>query len=327
MSNRKLAWYRNLHIIVIGIMFFLSLTTVSHVDAVIGCCEKTNRNNGAKSYMDATKEDCDAVPQTSNNTFTVKYFPDAIALNNTKCLPVPPAKTREEGQVVTLKPAVSIPGSKFIAGEEIKVEESTLTLANYIVAIFKYATGVIGIIAAIMLMAAGIMWLTAGGNHEQISTAKQMIFSSLIGMSLSFGAFLLLSMVNTNLVNLRITPVQNTKKIDIAQKGCCKKFSNNPLGAFTTENSTSTQCEKLNEQVGNEDNQYFRIEFFPFQAADENDCVPLGCCSYNGGFTQYKPTLMYKKECDEKGSGLSSTSFVIVPPEKLTDKEVGDSCP
>ncbi len=76
-------------------------------------------------------------------------------------------------------------------------------LAQYISGIQKYALGIIGIIAVIVLMIGGILWLTAAGNQSQIGQAKKMIASSLVGVFLLFGSYLILSLINQNMVNLK----------------------------------------------------------------------------------------------------------------------------
>lgn len=219
-----------------------SLSVVLPVQAAseTGCCIKTHANEpDKKDYADLTKEECEAVPGQTNNFFTVEFKPKLIAFNNKECRERPTLQTREVGDPIYITPTVSIPNTDFTAGKAIKVEESTKTLANYIVAIFKYSIGVIGIIAAIALMAGGMVWLTAGGNHEKISSAKTMIGSSLIGLAIAFGAFLLLSAVNTNLVNF---PIRTIKKISYIsmESGCCLKGIS--TATQTSEALTEEQC-------------------------------------------------------------------------------------
>ncbi len=306
----------------IGVSILLPLHISQAKD--LGCCIKTHKTGptiGKKDYMDATKEECTAVaPGNPDDAFTVEFKAGMMAFNNTECRERPVVESRSLGDPIYVKPSVSIPDSEFTAGRNIKVEESTITLANYIIAIFKYSTGVIGIIAAIALMLGGITWLTAGGNHERISSAKTMIGSSLMGMCLAFGAFLILSIVNTNLVNLKIPAVQKVERMDIGIGGCCKKFSNNPLGAFTTQNLDSQTCEKLNAQVGDNDNQYYKIEFMPYMLAEENDCVPLGCCDYID-YPGIKDEVLSNKQCEGKNG-----TFHPLTNEQLATLSMSSSC-
>ncbi len=265
-------------VIIIGFIFLC--TFPSHVqanDTAVGCCEKTEIAAPHNvTTMPSTKATCDLTGQ--QGPWNVVFKPDHIA-NANKCDKKITTNEQGEAEPIFFKPTVSIPDSKYIAGQDVKIEESTSALANYIVAIFKYSTGVIGIIAAIVLMIAGIMWLTAAGNQEQIGSAKKMLGGGLMGLVLTLGSFVILSMVNTNLVNLKITPVTKIENIPIGDYGCCKKGSNTPIGAYTSENLGENECNILKEQVGNQDDQYFSIEFFPMATAKDNDCViEKGCC-------------------------------------------------
>jgi hypothetical protein len=47
----------------------------------------------------------------------------------------------------------------------------------------------IGIIAVILFVIAGFIWMTAGGNPKKVETAKQMIFNTVIGLVIIFAAF------------------------------------------------------------------------------------------------------------------------------------------
>jgi hypothetical protein len=76
--------------------------------------------------------------------------------------------------------------------------------------IYKYATGVVGILAAVVLMFGGILWLTAGGNPTQIGEAKAWIMGALSGLVIVMTAYLILYVVNPALVTfpeLSIKPV------------------------------------------------------------------------------------------------------------------------
>jgi hypothetical protein len=100
---------------------------------------------------------------------------------------------------------VSIPGMDKL-GDITCTEGNTCNipwLGQYIAGIQSYAIGVVGIIAVIVLMIGGIIWLTAAGNSSQITQAKKMIGGSFFGLLLVFGSYLILYMVNPNLTELK----------------------------------------------------------------------------------------------------------------------------
>jgi type IV secretory pathway VirB2 component (pilin) len=59
---------------------------------------------------------------------------------------------------------------------------STKDLKSSINAIIGWALGSLGLIAVILIIYGGFMWLTAAGNEERISKAKQIISAAIIGL-------------------------------------------------------------------------------------------------------------------------------------------------
>ena len=70
---------------------------------------------------------------------------------------------------VEFTPQVTIPNSSFEAG----------------------VTQDVGILAAVMIMWGGYKWMTASGNTGRVQDAKNVIYSALIAMLITFGAYLL----------------------------------------------------------------------------------------------------------------------------------------
>ncbi len=110
---------------------------------------------------------------------------------------------------IKFTPQVSIPGSSFTAKVSSTLEYSTGPIARYISAFYNYGVGIVGIVAAMMLMIGGIIWLTAAGSSSKIEQAKSIIGSSLVGMVLVMTAVILLRTVNPALVDLKTTQVEN----------------------------------------------------------------------------------------------------------------------
>jgi len=152
-------------------------------------------------------------------------------------------------------PQVGI-GQDFQTGQAVTVSQSTETIAIYVRAIYKYAIGIVGILAAVVLMFGGIIWLTAGGNATQIGNAKAWIGASLSGLVLALLSYLILATVNPALVNFKISgveppPIPQEEPATITTPvGCCDGFCQvatsqtkctdlggtwNPAGAFAFE--------------------------------------------------------------------------------------------
>ncbi len=126
---------------------------------------------------------------------------------------------------VNFKPQVTIPGkdSEYVAGQHIVLQHSLQPIGDYIKAIYNYALMIVGILAAIVLMVGGIIWLTSAGNSEKISQAKSWISGALTGLVLMLISYVILQTINPNLVNLRTPGLDVIGKIN---KGCCKLEKN-----------------------------------------------------------------------------------------------------
>jgi len=73
-------------------------------------------------------------------------------------------------------------------------------IAEYIVGIYKYAIGIIGIIAMMAIAIGGAMWVISAGNPGRISEAKSWITSGILGLALGLGSYLILAIINVDLV-------------------------------------------------------------------------------------------------------------------------------
>jgi len=75
----------------------------------------------------------------------------------------------------------------------------TTDLRIIIANIIRIALGLLGIIAVILVMLAGWLWMTAGGNAEQIDKAKKILTGALIGLLIIISSFAIVSFVLTKL--------------------------------------------------------------------------------------------------------------------------------
>lgn len=96
-------------------------------------------------------------------------------------------------------------------------------LGIYISAIYKYGLSVAGILAAIVMMAGGIMWLASGGDSGQVSKAKSFIGGSLVGLFLLFGTYIILNTVNPDLLKLDGIKTVTTVIEKEAEVVCCEE--------------------------------------------------------------------------------------------------------
>ena len=73
---------------------------------------------------------------------------------------------------------------------------TTATVENTIGNIIKIAMSLLGAIFIVLIIIAGINWMRAEGNEEEIKEAKKTIKSLLIGMVVIIGAFALSNQIS-----------------------------------------------------------------------------------------------------------------------------------
>jgi hypothetical protein len=88
-------------------------------------------------------------------------------------------------------------------------------LPGYISAIYKVALVVVTLSAVLMLSIGGFMYLTSAGNTSSISTAKSIIYDSLIGLVIALCAWLILYIINPDLVEITLTPLPTAEIVNL----------------------------------------------------------------------------------------------------------------
>jgi len=76
-------------------------------------------------------------------------------------------------------------------------------LASCIQKIYLLSLGLGAIVALLMIVLAGYRYMTAGGNGAQVESAKDSFESAFIGLIIIFTAFILLSLINPDLVRFK----------------------------------------------------------------------------------------------------------------------------
>ncbi|MBN2884660.1 C40 family peptidase [Patescibacteria group bacterium] len=76
-------------------------------------------------------------------------------------------------------------------------------IAQLIQYLYTFGLGIGGILAAVVLMAGGLIWLVSAGDVTKITQAKSLIVGSITGLMILFGSYILLTQINPNLVVLK----------------------------------------------------------------------------------------------------------------------------
>ncbi|MBU1180288.1 pilin [Patescibacteria group bacterium] len=81
-------------------------------------------------------------------------------------------------------------------------------ITDYIPKIYDYLVAIVSIVAIVMIMVGGLQYLTAGGNQQAVTKAKERILGAIVGLFLVLGAYTVLNTINPNLTKLSLPPIK-----------------------------------------------------------------------------------------------------------------------
>lgn len=87
------------------------------------------------------------------------------------------------------------------------VSGQNLNLASYLSAIYKLAIWIVGLCALFMFLIGAFMYMLSAANTSKMGSAKEIMQDALIGLVLALTSYLLLYVINPDLVNLRLPSV------------------------------------------------------------------------------------------------------------------------
>lgn len=111
---------------------------------------------------------------------------------------------------LTLTPSSSISYQSYSDGSYLV---SIPWIAEYIKGVYQYGLSVVGILAAIILMAGGFMWLISRGDASKTSKAKELIAGSLTGLIIMMTSYSLLTYINPDLTKLKSIEIGTIKPL------------------------------------------------------------------------------------------------------------------
>ncbi len=209
-------------------IYFIILSTIifvfpSTTSAASGCC-KVMKETGvyeisATETVYLTMDSVDCEKQKGPNSEVTFEEGKQASEDKNSCEDV--SGTTEESKPSKPIPPqlqVSIPGfGKF---SDVTCDDPTVLcefpwIGEYIKAIYDYGLGVVGILSVIVMMIGGVIRLTAGGNHSQISQGNTYIKSSILGIIFTLCSYMILFIVNPNLTIFRPINVNYLQKIDL----------------------------------------------------------------------------------------------------------------
>ncbi|MDD2680525.1 MAG: pilin [Patescibacteria group bacterium] len=226
------------------------------------------------------------------------------------------------GDPIVFEPQIGIPGFN---ATTTMTARSTTYIGQLIKAFYDYGLAIGGILAAVVLMAGGLIWLASGGSSDKITQAKGLIIGSISGIGLLFGAWIILNTVNPDLINFRIKTLTNIEPINI---GCCQYTSK---AAMTTDKECQVNGGKFMQKTYDRLNgdRYYNI------GSAGTKCSLPGCCvsiANNGTVLSCAATMsdncptanFYNTGCAYASGNFGSCPTTDVCQEE--DTEDGDDC-
>ena len=67
-------------------------------------------------------------------------------------------------------------------------------------AIIQVILGFLGVVVVILIIYAGFLWMTAGGNSDQVKKAKDLMINAVIGLAIILSAYAITAFVLTKLL-------------------------------------------------------------------------------------------------------------------------------
>ena len=133
----------------------------------------------------------------------------------------------QAADVLEFKPQVPIPGMSATepVGTTIGNNVVSTLLPKYIQVFYNYGLSVAGILAAVMLMAGGTLWLVSGGDSGKVGQAKDIISGSLIGLVILFSTWIILNTINPELLKMKplsMSGVGGVEEVQEVRFGCCE---------------------------------------------------------------------------------------------------------
>lgn len=156
--------------------------------------------------------------------------------------PTAPPPTETGGlpvEPVTPRLQIPIPGLPQLSNVSIFTTEGRRVadipfLAEYLSGVYRFLVGLAGLAATVMIIIGGMRWLLAAGDAGKIGAAKETITSAAVGLTIALGSYLVLFVLNPELVTFRslrvgitnpetsdVSGAEGSEETDPASLGAC----------------------------------------------------------------------------------------------------------
>lgn len=195
--------------------------------------------------------------------------------------------------------------------EQIPGASDAKTFPQYIEGIYKFGIWTVGLAALFMLSVGGFIYLSSGGNTATIGKAKTYITDSLIGLILAILAYLILYVINPDLVTVNLGRFNEAGGRVVAPATATTPVV--PNGVRASANETLSNATAYAKNPGS--------IWYPDAAQD------AAVASLNAYGIVINGTKGTEKLCKKEGQESSCTSLYKIRPDVISTMTVlGNDC-
>ncbi|MFA5076183.1 MAG: hypothetical protein WC480_02065 [Patescibacteria group bacterium] len=204
-------------------------------------------------------------------------------------------------------------------------------IGEYIGAIYRFGVSAASILAIVMIIIGGFIWLTSAGNPTKITQAKSYISGALLGLMLALGSYTILRLVNPSLVNLSSIKILMIEYEQMEQGGHESDYFQVNSGAKGAVSAYDSAPCPTNAEATNGFQAFITAYYSPppgekgFYNSFECNVAMQCSCTRDSSKTcshKYGPGCLFKKPveqlipnidyCTKTASGSPPTSWVTV---------------
>ncbi|MFH0969727.1 MAG: hypothetical protein V1804_04420 [Patescibacteria group bacterium] len=133
-------------------------------------------------------------------------------------------------------------------------EDQSNNFASFIESLYKFGIWTVGIAALLMITIGGFMYMVSAGNTSKMDVAKKVIINAIIGLIIALTAYLILYIINPDLVKINLTlkplgaGVPSTVTGKPSGAGKCEVLpSSNPCGTQNLNQGCSSFSSNANQ--------------------------------------------------------------------------------
>lgn len=144
------------------------------------------------------------------------------------------------------------------------------TYPEFIASFYRFSIPMSILIAVVLIMIGGVIWITSAGDQGRIAKAREFIINPIIGIVILMGAYVILALINPNLVNLSaVAPPE------IGKYGACIDLDGKCLDFQTQKECEAPKTFRENDNCESSVSQAVAIQAIQAQTpvTRENLCV------------------------------------------------------